>query len=437
MISVQNLQRLLSGNRKLSFLLIIPFLLISCGAFKKSQPTPWPSDDEIGEVKNETEVETKDEPTSDGDKVLSNETKHKKYEEVNFKGDQYQVPIHKKEFEIAVLLPFHSDASNSSIDQRRSNIMLEYYQGMKLAIPELEHLESKFLIRYYDTDNDTNKLKELLKNPKIENVDLILGPTDNDQLRIAAFFARKREIPLISPITTIDKLWSDNPYVFNVNPSDKMQVQEFLHYFNQNHTGEKLLIVRDGKYFDRSFGQTLVEECIAKGVKYQEVKYSGKIRWNEHVSDEGTVVFHTGRTKTAMSNVVTGLQNRSKGVTLVGPEDWMDLSSVDYAQLQKLNITYISTNKAQIPNDMADKLYSSYTSSYNGTPSFYTYMGYDQLMFACESLDAFGKYFPLFLENKSIEYSNTDFRLIKSENSFHNLYLGIFQLKEDRLIKVN
>jgi hypothetical protein len=63
-------------------------------------------------------------------------------------------------------------------------------------------------------------------------------------------------------------------------------------------------------------------------------------------------------------------------------------------------------------------------------------MGYDQLLFACESLDAFGKYFPIFLTDKSVSYNNTDFHLVKSANCFQNRFLQVFRFEEMAIVPV-
>ena len=214
MILAPNHPQPLSGNR-FFWVLLVPICLISCGAFRKTQPEEW--------SKNEVVV------ASQKDSVFSNSENDFKpsetttienvwYTSVDFNGNYYKVPVHKKNFTIAILLPFHSDALNSTPDKRRGNLMLEYYQGMLTAIADIEKLNSKFTLRFFDTDNDTNKLKALLKKPEMEEVDLIIGPTDEEQLKIAAYFAKKREIPLFSPITIIEKLWANNPFFFNLNP---------------------------------------------------------------------------------------------------------------------------------------------------------------------------------------------------------------------------
>lgn len=440
MISVPNRLPLLSGNRLLGVVLI-PLLLISCGAFKKTAKVEWPEDDVIV-VNPEKDSTAGKYDTKTQDEVDAKEVKEEKtlvYSSVYFKGENFNVPQHKQNFDIAILLPFHSDAANSSTDTRRSDLMLEYYQGVRIAIPEIERLASSFKIHFYDTDNDTAKLKLILNNPEMEKMDLIIGPTDDAQVRIAAYFARKREIPLFSPITTTDKLWSNNPYVFNLNPSDQMQAMQFLKWFKKAHKGEKLIIVRDGKHFDKGFGKALVDECVAQKINFSSVAFSKYLRWNDYLSEGKNVVVTTSQDKTNMNYTVTGLLNKANRVTLVGPEDWLSFTSVDFNQLERLKVTYISTNKANVPNKFSTHVMQDYRLNYKDDPSWYTYMGHDQILFACEVLDAFGKYFPLFIEGKSIPYANTNIELTKTATCFQNKYIQLFELRdmELRAISIN
>jgi len=436
MTSAQNRLLPLSGNKFLGYFLI-PLLFISCGAFKKTQKTEWPEDEEIVVVNPDKGDDDNDDTPVDNDDTPKEDEKEEEtlvYSTVTFKGETYnKVPQPKDNFEIAVLLPFHSDASNSSRDKRRADIMLEYYQGIQLALNKAKDLDSKFTIRFYDTDNDTTKLKSILKKPELEKVDLILGPTDEVQVKIAAYFARKREIPLFSPLTTVTNLWSNNPYIFNLNPSDEMQAQSFISYFKKNHKDEKLLIVRDGKRFDKGFGAALVAECEKRKIDFKKIAYNRYTTWNDFVGDEKTVVVLTAEDKTSLTYVVTGLLNKAPNVTLMGSEKWMEYSSVDFGQWQKLNVTFISTNKAQVVNDKSRYVIDNYRLNYKDDPSWYTYMGYDQMLFAVEALDAFGSFFPLFLEGKSIEYANSNMAITKTSTCFQNKFIQMYKLEKSEL----
>jgi ABC-type branched-subunit amino acid transport system substrate-binding protein len=440
MISAPNHRQPLSGN-KIWLLFLVPLVLISCGAFKKATPTAWPDDDVIV-VKPKTDPHpNKDtEITKNTDKPSKSNPKKDEvltYHKVYFKGETFNAPVHKNKFEIAVLLPFHLAGNNSSSDLRRADLMLEYYQGMKLALSNIEKLGSSYTIRFYDTENDTNKLKEILKKPELERVDLIIGPTDELQVKIAAYFARKREIPLFSPLTSVEELWSNNPFVFILNPSDRMQAQDFLRYYKKNHPGESLLIVRDGKRFDLSFGEALVQECKAQKISFSTVEYMRFIKWGEYLGSDKTVVVHTTQDKTNLNYSVTSLLGRAGKITLVGPDKWFEFSSVDYNQWAKLNVSFISTSKmVGVGNEQSNELVTRYRMMYKGEPSQFTYMGYDQLLFACEALNAFGKYFPMFVADKSLSYANTNINLVKTPTCFQNRYLQVFRFEDMKLVPV-
>ncbi len=431
MILAQNRQQLLSGNKLIVFL-VIPILLVSCGAFKKIIKIDWPEDEEIVVVNpDKGKVTVLDTPKEDKEKK-----EEKAYSFVNFKGERFRVPVHKQSFNIVVLLPFHSASPKSTKEERRSNLMLEYYQGMKLAIREIEELNSKFVIHYFDTNNDTLQLQNLLKKPVVENADLIIGPTDEAQLRIAAFFARKRKIPLFSPITNDLKLWSENPYIFSLNPSSEMMAKAFVEYFNNYHNKEQLIVVRDGKRFDRTFGTALVAELAKSKINHSVISHDRGLKWEDHFNAEKVLVLSTVQDKNELIYTINGLLNESKRASLIGSDKWLEFSSVDYNHWERLNFRFISTNLAQVPNEKAIDLKRSYRYEYNNDPSWFTFKGYDHLLFACETLDAFGKYFPLFLEDKTISYSNSNFCITKEGNSFDNKYIQILEFKERKIVPV-
>lgn len=430
MILAQNRLLQLSGN-KLIAILLLPIVLISCGAFKKtSREVEWPADDEIVVVQPDakpTNPEPKPKEPSKGDVKQV-------YSTVYFKGESFRVPVHKQEFHIAILLPFHTVGVNSVQDKRRSDLMLEYYQGMKLALPDIEQLGSKFTLHFFDTDNDTTRLKLLLNKPEMETMDLILGPTDEDQVRIAAYYARKREIPLFSPITNNFSVWSDNPYLFNLNPSDKQQALAFIAYFKKYHSGEKLVLLRDGKKFDLSFGAALVEELKNEKINYSIIPFARYVKWGDYIGDMKAVVVSTAQDKTNTIYTVNSLLGRASKVTLIGPDNWLNFSSVDFNYWEKLKVCFIGTNAAEVPNAESKTMLQRFHAQYKGEPSWFTYMGYDQLLFTCELLDAFGQYFPLFVENKVVTYGNTQFNLVRDEGIYNNRFIQIFQYSDKQVV---
>ena len=97
MISARNRPVPLNGNKFLAYL-VLPLLLISCGAFKKSSTIEWPKDDEIVVVNPSNEKPKT--PTTDTKDEKDDQTEKRGYSSVWFKGERYKVPVHDKSFDI-------------------------------------------------------------------------------------------------------------------------------------------------------------------------------------------------------------------------------------------------------------------------------------------------------------------------------------------------
>lgn len=428
MILAPNHRQPLNGSKKIAVFLL-PILLFSCGAFMKVPEAvglPLPEKDTVLVV-NDPEVEdtTAIDPETGGENMV--------YETVYFKGFQFRVPIHSSNFNIALILPFHLGMKTSQ-EEMRSNYMLEYYQGVNVALKTIEDLGSNYKVHVFDSENDTLVLKRLLRRSEMKKMDLIIGPTDDDQVRIAAYFAQKNKIPLFSPVTVIDRSWSTNPYLFNLNPSDEMQAEEFIQFFKAKHPKKKLIIVRDAGYFDKTFGKALVSKLNAQSsLHYEVLNFNKNTNWSAYIKDGDYVVVHTTTDRNNMNATVTSLMKYKEKVTLIGSDRWLDFSSVDYSFWNQLNVHFISSDLAEQGTPQAVEMKRKFRSMYNGDPGRFAYMGYDQMLFATELLNAFGEYFPMFVQDKTFEYSNTRFTLTSFNNCYQNKFLEILEFKDSKL----
>jgi len=235
---------------------------------------------------------------------------------------------------------------------------------------------------------------------------------------------------LFSPISVLDKAWSDNPYLYNLTPSHKMQAKAFINYYQENHKDEVLVLLRDGGKFDKTFGAALKQELEKSKLKYKVVAFSPYQDWKNMIGEEKAVILHTSVSKTNMTYTVNSLLTKSKQVTLMAPDKWMDFTSVDYKFWDRLNIHFITTELGAAGNKHKEIAVDEYRRMFNGDPSEFTLMGYDQMLFGGEVLHAFGKYFPLFVTDKRFDYSNSSFNLKKIDNCFHNEYIQVISFKD-------
>ncbi len=416
----------LSGNKRL-ILLVLPVLLFSCGAFNTLPTADVPDNRPVV-----TEDPVKEDPIQDPDVVPNQAADQTVYHQVFFQGYEFQVQAHKQEFSIAVILPFHK-GYKSPQEKMRAELMLEYYQGILVALDELAGSGIRYTLKVYDSQNDSLVVKRILRKSELKKVDLIIGPTDQSQVLITAKFAKEHQIPLFSPITVIDDLSISNPYLFNLSPSNKVKAEEFVEYFKLNHYGKKLILVRDGGRFDRGFGSALIKALEGSGINSQVVSYGRDQSWNGLLNASSHVIVHLSEDKSKVNTSVTAMMGTKKEIFLYGSDRWLDFSSVDFSFWNQLNVHFITDDLAETGNARSLEMRRSFRTKYNGDPSNFSYAGYDQMLFAGQLLHAFGEYFPTFVTGHTFEYSNSRFKLEEINNCYHNRYLHIIAFKNNKL----
>ena len=376
MISAPNPQQPLSGSKKL-WLLILPVLLFSCGAFSSlpgDKPVvvhPLPGVDSTSTV------------TPDDDPPVDTPDDHTeaKFQEVIFHGQTFQVQAHKHEFNIALILPFHQGFKNSQ-QQRRADLMLEYYQGVQVALEKLQEMGSTYTLHVFDSKNDSLMVKRLLRRAEMKKMDLIIGPTDQSQLAIAARFAHKHRIPLFSPISVAKLGGNHNPYVYNLKPSSELKAKEFVAFYKSQHKDKKLVLVRDAGRFNRDFGQALINELDAASVSYQVLSGTRDRNWSSVLNASSHLVVLLSEDKGNVGAAVTGIMGSKKEVFLFGSEKWLEFSSMDYSFWMQLNVHLICSDRAQVNNPQSLAMRKQFRTMFNGDPSDFAFTGYDQMLFA-------------------------------------------------------
>lgn len=114
---------------------------------------------------------------------------------------------------VGILLPFMLDSINRDASMDR---FVEFYQGCLIAADSLANTGLSTEIYAFDTGKDNQKLYEILSNPLLKEVDIIIGPAYQNQVSIVADFAYQYRIPTIIPFSSNITNINQNPYLFEV-----------------------------------------------------------------------------------------------------------------------------------------------------------------------------------------------------------------------------
>ena len=111
----------------------------------------------------------------------------------------------KDTFQIAVIYPFNISQLEDLETKIRNQFVLDHYMGLKLACDTLSKQGVQMKLHVYDTKNDTDVVKKVLKNPELKSMDLIIGSVYRKNMPFVSKFATENKIMCINPLSNWSK----------------------------------------------------------------------------------------------------------------------------------------------------------------------------------------------------------------------------------------
>lgn len=424
MTSVQNRQPLLSGNSLLAILSAL--VLLSCNAFKV--------------VSNDNPVVHTEEKTEEPTKPKEKKKEEAKVEEskpelitVDFFGEEFQVEPHKTEFKVALILPFYYNAQ-TPIEKRTSDYMVEYYQGVKQALANLELYGLQMKLYVFDDENSNSKLKSILGKSVMKSMDVVIGSIGEDHVEMVANFGLENDIPVISPFTSLDSLKQPNTKMYCTTPSSMDKVDKVIDFISKNYTTNSVIIVSD----DQTYSNELKDGYLAgfkklgkKNVGFETTDYNG---WgNVLEKDKETVIIVLSRNPTTVSTTLSKIYQTKRNVVVIGDNSWSNFQDNDYKFWDKMNVhlvasDYVNDTTAEVKNFKINFRLVNKTD-----PGVYAYIGYDQFMFMGEFLLAFGEHFPGYINDREFRYLSSNFHYQYKDGLNKNTNVFILKFEDFEL----
>ncbi len=482
MISVQNLQQLLNGSKKICFLAIFcAFILSSCVTTRSGGNTsPWGNDSERGilrpsddkQEEKQTENSQKNTKSNDKDqeknKDKSSVNKDQKDKQDNYKPKKdtqvekpdtiFQIVDKDKysggiltNYNVLVLLPFNVhknslDYNNKKIDVK-SKVALEFYQGMMQSLRELQAEGMSFTIRVYDTRIDQYRTKSLLNSLQYEQIDLIVGPVYNKCLKEAAEWARVNKTYLISPIASNADFIQENPYYVAINPTMNAHVSKLAQYIKSERNVNRITIITNAN--------SNKDSKLAQDIERQLNSYSSGIG-DFNTSTSVNVIYDSKESETVWTDYLIeridnhvivasmdeafssdvirrlSLMNRTYPVILYGMPNWKRYRNINIDMLEDLNFHLTAVSNTD-KNDMRQQqMIESYKTNVGIKPSEFSKKGYDVSNYLFKSMDKYGADLMIALPRASMQSGCfMDFYVMPSR-----LFSGSTRYLENTAVKV-
>ncbi len=155
---------------------------------------------------------------------------------------------------LLVLLPFRinrldlDSIANTEKAIERSNAIsysLGLYSGALMAVDSIAKLGVSVDVKAYDTELSKERVRLILTQQNMGEVDAIIGPLQSDILKEVASVATQYQTPIIAPLTSESDL--SLPNVFFSVPSDQVLRKRMLDYVEAIKTDENIIVISDSK----------------------------------------------------------------------------------------------------------------------------------------------------------------------------------------------
>lgn len=375
-------------------------------------------------------------------------------------GDCFDKDNIKTKYQVALLLPFLLDDANAALDAPvdkdpsdfKSFNYFQFYAGFMLAADSLEKYGLNARIQVLDADkvDDTLTIRQTLRKPGMDKMDLLIGPMYATSFTIAARFAKKHEIGIINPLSRRESIIKGNPYVIKTQVSDSGIASKLASFISSLYPKANILAVRNDKKEMKSLAddfssliKTGISDHTFKGT-FQEVNYSvdmiAGVTKKLKPGVKNIVVFFSNN-KSAVPNFTSLLNQHvnSNDIILIGMDGWDELD-LETEFLVNLNFHQLTTNYIDYESESVQQFCTSFRNKYGAVPlsAKHAYLGFDIGWYFLTSLMWYGdKYVSCLPDYKGVGLQNNfSFSSSGPANGLQNNDINIVKLQDYKLVKV-
>lgn len=357
-------------------------------------------------------------------KLMDSITTQYHWNKEDFVSVQALQPIFKEQYRIALLLPFRTSTLDPGPAKKKSQFVLDMYEGMKLAADSLAAEGTKLELLAYDTDHDLDAIKKLLKEDELKTADLMVGPLFMDDAKPVHEFSQANKINLVvNPLSYNNDLLAQNPYSFLFQPSHAT-------------IGKKSAEVLAAKVFNKKcfvfFGESPKDSVMAFSFMRTATELGMKVCYAEEVRSEtsGSIlatlatateydkwknpkqfklkldsigsIFVASDDPLIYTKVINSVEARGDSVLVVGQESWLEDNSVNLAKFERIRMMLAAPNFSSVFNRPYLHFRKKYLQAHGVLPSLYAQKGFEFMMVVGHALKKYGVYFQNGLQQEGV-----------------------------------
>ncbi len=329
---------------------------------------------------------------------------------------------------------------------------LEFLEGSLLAIDTLTDAGMKLDVHVYDTKRSMYRTRQILEQPEMKEMDLIIGPFYSFNLELVSDFSRENRIPLVTPFISIDSLLLENPYLFQPTPSYKTEHKANAEYIARSYDSN-MILVHDGDsskipmineykqaIFDELEKYSALETVLFKEVIIRDVDTEELI--HSLSPDEKNLVILPATDEAFASQIASRLYyiRDQYDIEVFGSTYWLGFDDIEISYIHALELTISHTHWYDFSDPEYLRLLRLFRQNYLKEPSATTrrgynfgITGYDLSLYFLSALHEDGKRFIRKIEKYEADgtYMDYDFQRVSRSGGYENQALRYYHFGDE------
>lgn len=287
-----------------------------------------------------------------------------------------------------------------------SENFLQFYEGVLIAVDSMQKAGMKIELDVYDTKDNPETIRNIVKSGDFTATDLIIGPVyENVQSEVAGIAAQNR-IPLISPFTPKSDLINSNPEFYQINPTREYLAEATAEMIAKDYANTNFIVVKTSAYDGKPEEQLvkLIRSKLARSADNHDGKFTEydfrKERANGLrnilLTDKENVIFIPSSDEGELSVAISNINNLSDEypITLIGSGNYQQrYPSIEVAHYHNLKFRYINPYWIEYDDSPTIKYFEKFITDFGTEPNSYGVQGFDVAYYFLNALNRFGKDF--------------------------------------------
>lgn len=335
----------------------------------------------------------------------------------------------------------------------------ELYEGVLLAADTLRSLGLNINLNVFDIKSDTIELTRLIKQGKLDQMDLIIGPVWSRNLSIVAAYAGPRGIPVVSPVPLFNnQVLINNPDLFLANSSLEVAQKTISKKVSEYYDHNFVFIHADSSGTDQGVEKfkDMILSDLSNKMPYEEIKfrefhfYSRSAFGNDSINRLGhaltdkskNLIIVASEYAPVIGETIMSVHAFLKkfDIKVFGYPTMRDMRNLDPKYYFDLGVMLYSPYWIDYTKKDVKQFNSDFRKKFLTEPNelSYAWQGYDIAYYFLSGLAIHGKDFISHPEihNPDLLQNQFDFRRVQQTDGFENQKLYLIKYTNNNIIEL-